>query len=482
MLGTKSSPTYDETAEILSSHSYSVNENAVMHEDIKVLMENLKKFAQTTFEHAIVTDENLLRRYLKRQNYSLYKCEQSVLEFLEWRRAVGLDDLLFEIISHTPAPQLYRTPGASSASFGSAGGDLRSIGSTSVNILKISKNKKSKFEALRPLFDQSFFYMLPHRFDGRGRALSVMNLANMNMSALTATFRDRQILHSFFHLVFEFYRMAASSSVSSAANPKDIGCVLLFNAAGAGYQHLDTEFGQYLFNIMHKFYPGLIRKCHVFSLPWLLNSSWLLVKTFLPAEAVGRVSFVSNIDDVAEDLIDPDTLPSELGGRGDKYDVQKYFEYLKQLIHTHTVNSRSVVFDRKKRVSFATNDEADSFYDCEEEFERSHDLRNRSLDYTIVELEIKNKNTLQHRGGDDRSRSRIRTIFAWLITNLRQTWPVVVSIVKSRNFGIVVTSIIAPLIALALRYLFMTNNSLRGNSNNQRLAFINEYFMKLLKQ
>lgn len=62
-------------------------------------------------------------------------------------------------------------------------------------------------------------------------------------------------------------------------------------------------------------YPELLRKCIMINVPWLFNSTWPLIRSFLAPQTVKKISIVgTNYTKVLHDEIEPEFIPSMVKG------------------------------------------------------------------------------------------------------------------------------------------------------------------------
>lgn len=113
------------------------------------------------------------------------------------------------------------------------------------------------------------------------------------------------------HLTYRYLNLCLECSrfIQRAAGKRTI---LLLDASGAGYQHVDMDLGRHLYNLMYAYYPENIEKVYVFSLPWLLTGSWAMISSILPEGATRKVQFISNWEEVKD--LDLESIPAVFGG------------------------------------------------------------------------------------------------------------------------------------------------------------------------
>ncbi|XP_064475214.1 motile sperm domain-containing protein 2-like [Ornithodoros turicata] len=95
----------------------------------------------------------------------------------------------------------------------------------------------------------------------------------------------------------------------------ELDCVRLsfvFDCAGSGYANLDMEQIGFLINLFKSYYPWALGFILVYDMPWLYNTAWKVIKSWLPAEGVERIKFVDK--NTILNYVDRDNLPSYMGG------------------------------------------------------------------------------------------------------------------------------------------------------------------------
>lgn len=92
--------------------------------------------------------------------------------------------------------------------------------------------------------------------------------------------------------------------------------VLLFDLSGTGLSHLDMDFIKFIINSFKVYYPKILSYMLMYEMPWLFNAAWKIIKTWLSAEAIARIKFVTKSD--IQEYINKDQLFEHMGGT-DKY-------------------------------------------------------------------------------------------------------------------------------------------------------------------
>ncbi|OXA37926.1 motile sperm domain-containing protein 2 [Folsomia candida] len=95
---------------------------------------------------------------------------------------------------------------------------------------------------------------------------------------------------------------------------------IIFDMTNTGWSNMDMDFVRYLITLLKTYYPYFVNYLVIFSMPWLLNAAWKIIKTWLPEKFVDRVKFQDK--KTLKDYIDVDNQLVEWGGT-DNY-VFKY--------------------------------------------------------------------------------------------------------------------------------------------------------------
>ncbi|XP_052077845.1 motile sperm domain-containing protein 2-like isoform X2 [Mytilus californianus] len=96
---------------------------------------------------------------------------------------------------------------------------------------------------------------------------------------------------------------------------------LVFDMADAGLSNLDMDLIKFVITSFKVYYPSLLNVMLIYEMPWLFNAAWKIIKTWLSAEAVKKIKFITRSD--AQAYINKDQLLEHMGGT-DKFQ----FRYL----------------------------------------------------------------------------------------------------------------------------------------------------------
>lgn len=87
----------------------------------------------------------------------------------------------------------------------------------------------------------------------------------------------------------------------------------LFDCSGSGYANLDMEQIGFLIHLFKEYYPWALGFIFVCDMPWLFNTAWRVIKSWLPSEGVERIKFLDK--NTISNYIDPENLPTYMGGQ-----------------------------------------------------------------------------------------------------------------------------------------------------------------------
>lgn len=88
--------------------------------------------------------------------------------------------------------------------------------------------------------------------------------------------------------------------------------VTLFDMTEAGLSNLDMDFIRFILTSFKLYYPTLLEKLLIYEMPWIFNAAWKIIKTWLSAEAVSKIKFVTKSD--VHTYIDREQLFPHMGG------------------------------------------------------------------------------------------------------------------------------------------------------------------------
>ncbi|XP_029051687.2 motile sperm domain-containing protein 2-like isoform X1 [Osmia bicornis bicornis] len=119
---------------------------------------------------------------------------------------------------------------------------------------------------------------------------------------------------------------------------------LFFDMADTGISNMDMEFTKYLIGLFKSYYPNFLNYIIIFEMPWILNTAFKLIKSWLPPKAIPKIKFVhkGNI----QEFVDPNDVLTCWGGNNDYV-----FKFVPET-QNHTDNTLNGKLDNKK-VHFA---------------------------------------------------------------------------------------------------------------------------------
>ncbi|XP_048263648.1 motile sperm domain-containing protein 2-like isoform X2 [Bombus affinis] len=87
---------------------------------------------------------------------------------------------------------------------------------------------------------------------------------------------------------------------------------LFFDMSDTGILNMDMEFIKYLINLCKNYYPNFLNYIIIFEMPWILNTAFKMIKSWLPPKAIPKIKFVhkSNI----HELVEPNDILTCWGG------------------------------------------------------------------------------------------------------------------------------------------------------------------------
>ncbi|XP_023682276.1 motile sperm domain-containing protein 2-like [Paramormyrops kingsleyae] len=87
---------------------------------------------------------------------------------------------------------------------------------------------------------------------------------------------------------------------------------VVFDMSDSGVRNIDLEFVKYIISCFRTYYPKLLSKMILYEMPWIMNAAWKIIKSWLDADSIEKLKFVSKNE--VEIYISPDNLPPHMGG------------------------------------------------------------------------------------------------------------------------------------------------------------------------
>ncbi|XP_055894446.1 motile sperm domain-containing protein 2-like isoform X3 [Biomphalaria glabrata] len=88
--------------------------------------------------------------------------------------------------------------------------------------------------------------------------------------------------------------------------------VVLLDMTNCGLVNMDIDFVQYIISLFKFYYPTFLAYILIYDMPWIFNAAWRVIKSWLNAEAVAKIKFVTKSD--IQNYISPEDLPPYMGG------------------------------------------------------------------------------------------------------------------------------------------------------------------------
>ncbi|UJR38641.1 hypothetical protein I4U23_031306 [Adineta vaga] len=88
---------------------------------------------------------------------------------------------------------------------------------------------------------------------------------------------------------------------------------VLFDMDGFSMKNMDYQHVKFLINLLQNYYPESLGLALIVNAPWLFNSCWYLIKSWLDPVVQQKIHFIKNLDDLNQ-FIDRNYLPKRLNG------------------------------------------------------------------------------------------------------------------------------------------------------------------------
>ncbi|XP_014243956.1 motile sperm domain-containing protein 2-like isoform X1 [Cimex lectularius] len=77
---------------------------------------------------------------------------------------------------------------------------------------------------------------------------------------------------------------------------------IFFDMTNSGMANMDMEYTKYLINLCKQYYPNFLNYILIFEMPWILNATFKIIKSWLPTKAVQKIKFVtkSSLDEYVD--------------------------------------------------------------------------------------------------------------------------------------------------------------------------------------
>lgn len=89
--------------------------------------------------------------------------------------------------------------------------------------------------------------------------------------------------------------------------------------ADTGILNLDMEFIRYLIGLCKNYYPNFLNYIIIFEMPWILNTAFKIIKSWLPPKAIPKIKMIHKTN--IQEFVDPNDILTCWGGNND-YDFK----------------------------------------------------------------------------------------------------------------------------------------------------------------
>lgn len=87
---------------------------------------------------------------------------------------------------------------------------------------------------------------------------------------------------------------------------------LFFDMSDSGISNMDMEFIRYLIGLCKNYYPNFLNYIIIFEMPWILNTAFKIIKSWLPPKAIPKIKFVHKSS--INEFVDPNDVLTCWGG------------------------------------------------------------------------------------------------------------------------------------------------------------------------
>lgn len=92
---------------------------------------------------------------------------------------------------------------------------------------------------------------------------------------------------------------------------------LFFDMSDTGLSNMDMDYTKYLISLFKMYYPFFLNYILIFEMPWILNTAFKIIKSWLPEKAVKKINFVNKSN--LKNFVEPKYSLSCWGGQ-DSYE------------------------------------------------------------------------------------------------------------------------------------------------------------------
>uniref|UniRef100_A0A8D9A013 Motile sperm domain-containing protein 2 n=1 Tax=Cacopsylla melanoneura TaxID=428564 RepID=A0A8D9A013_9HEMI len=124
---------------------------------------------------------------------------------------------------------------------------------------------------------------------------------------------------------------------------------IFFDMAETGLANMDMEYTKYLIGLCKQYYPNFLNYILIFEMPWVMNATFKLIKSWLPAKAVEKIKFVNKSS--LKDFVLAKHALTSWGGEDNYVFVYEPEEAIMSTLIENN-GASSVQDDNRKRVHF----------------------------------------------------------------------------------------------------------------------------------
>lgn len=213
-------------------------------------------------------DQNTAVRFLKARKFEIPKALEMYKKYVEWRQEFGTDEILS-----------FRVP---------------------------------ELSRIKECYPHGY-----HRTDRSGRPIYIERLGQLNMTRLfEATSEERLIrlsVREYEKLIKEIFP-ACSEAVGHPVEQT----LTILDLGGASMKLLSKKvygFIKLLSGIAQDYYPEILGNMFIVNSPMMFSVAWSMIKPWLDKRTQQKITIVGkNFKNQLNELVDPDSLPSFLGG------------------------------------------------------------------------------------------------------------------------------------------------------------------------
>ena len=93
---------------------------------------------------------------------------------------------------------------------------------------------------------------------------------------------------------------------------------VLFDLTDFSLKNMDYQHVRFLIHLLEHYYPESLGLGLIVNAPWIFNSCWYMIKSWLDPVVQQKIHFIKNLDELNE-FIDPKLLPKHLNGSKEEF-------------------------------------------------------------------------------------------------------------------------------------------------------------------